>query len=323
MATPCEIVFIDECNFVNYGRRFFIDEGDEAEDEEEYDISQTDSSDFSSDFSEQEDTSSSEEESPIPTSVSGRRRKKSTKKQATKKPNGKQSADKKGKVGGKKNKFLTKTELDELTDKLKDKRPVCWSFVSEKLGKQPVINHSEAHRYVIEYILDKRYSELRHFVDHMYSSYILSRLCNDWPRGSLNESIVTAIGKDFCHGLRMSFWDFGFHTTAHKNNQVHLALFDCLLIPNRPIFRHRCVITRQCRPCIYYANSVSTFQPLLVGDLVFKINPGLMYNAGLRIRFVWPIYRPSSHKGLNLRVASVFSRSLASYMFSHAGFIGS
>ena len=158
MATPCEIVFIDECNFVNYGSRFFTDEGDEAEDEEEYEISETDSSDFSSDFSEQEDTSSSEEESPIPTtSVSGRRRKKSTKKQATKKPQGKQAAHKKGKVGGKKNKFLTKTELEELTDKLKDKRPVCWSFVSEKLGKQPVINHSEAHRYVIEYILDKRY----------------------------------------------------------------------------------------------------------------------------------------------------------------------
>lgn len=152
---------------------------------------------------------------------------------------------------------------------------------------------------------------------------ILSRPCNDWPRGSLNESIFTAIGEDFCHGLRMSFWDFGFPNTAHKYNQAHLALFDCLLIPNRPIFRHRCVIKRQCRPCIYYANSVSTFQPLLVGDLVFKINPGLMYNAGLRIRFVWPIYRPSSHKGLNLRVASVFSRSLASYMFSHAGFIGS
>ena len=41
---------------------------------------------------------------------------------------------------------------------------------------------------------------------------------------------------------------------------------------------------RQCRPSIYYANSVSTFQPLLVGDLVFKINPGPMYNAGLRIQ---------------------------------------
>ena len=136
MATPCEIVFIDECNFVNYGRRFFIDEGDEAEDEEEYEISEIDSSDFSSDFSEQEDTSSPGEESPIPTSVSGRRRKKSTKKQATKKPRGKQAADKKGKVGGKKNKFLTKTELDGLTDKLKDRRPLCWSFVSE----QPVIS---------------------------------------------------------------------------------------------------------------------------------------------------------------------------------------
>ena len=142
MATPCEIVFIHECNFVNDGRRFFILEGDEAEDEEEYEISETDSSDFSSEL----DTSSSEEESPIPTSVSGRRRKKSTKKKATKQPRGKQAADKKGKVGGKKNKFLTKTELDELTDKLKHKRPVCWSFVSEKLGKQPVINHSEAHR---------------------------------------------------------------------------------------------------------------------------------------------------------------------------------
>lgn len=48
-------------------------------------ISETGSGDFSSEFSEQEDTSSSEEESPIPSSVSGRRRKKSTKKQSTKK----------------------------------------------------------------------------------------------------------------------------------------------------------------------------------------------------------------------------------------------
>ena len=95
---------------------------------------------------------------------------------------------------------------------------------------------------------------------------ILSRPCNDWPSGSLNESIFTAIGEDFCHGLRMSFWSFGFHATVHKINQAHLALFDCLLIPNRPSFRHRCDIKRQCRPSIYYANSVSTFQLLLVGD---------------------------------------------------------
>ena len=39
--------------------------------------------------------------------VPGRRPKKSTKKQTTKKPRGKQTADKRGKVRGKKNKFLT------------------------------------------------------------------------------------------------------------------------------------------------------------------------------------------------------------------------
>ena len=54
-----EIVFVEECNFVNDGRRFFIDE----KDEEEYEISETDLSDFSSEFSEREDTSSSEKES--------------------------------------------------------------------------------------------------------------------------------------------------------------------------------------------------------------------------------------------------------------------
>ena len=53
-----EIVFVEECNFVNDDRRFFIDE----KDEEEYEISETDLSDFSSEFSEQEDTSSSEKE---------------------------------------------------------------------------------------------------------------------------------------------------------------------------------------------------------------------------------------------------------------------
>jgi len=72
----------------------------DAKDEEEYEISETGSSDFSSEFSEQE-------ESPI-TSVPGRRRKKSTKKQTTKKPRGKQATDKRGKVRAKKNKFLTK-----------------------------------------------------------------------------------------------------------------------------------------------------------------------------------------------------------------------
>ena len=98
MATPCEIVFIDECNFVNDGRRFFIHEGDEAEDEEEYEISETDSSDFSSEL----DTSSSEEESPIPTSVSGRRRKKGRKRKLPKNPVENKQQIRKGKLEGRK-----------------------------------------------------------------------------------------------------------------------------------------------------------------------------------------------------------------------------
>ena len=102
MATPCEIVFIDECNFVNYGRRFFIDEGDEAEDEEEYEISEIGSSDFLSDFPEQEDTSSPKEESPIPTSVSGQRRKKVRKSKQPKNPEENKQQIRKGKLEGRK-----------------------------------------------------------------------------------------------------------------------------------------------------------------------------------------------------------------------------
>ncbi|CAB3985839.1 Hypothetical predicted protein [Paramuricea clavata] len=37
--------------------------------------------------------------------------------------------------------------------------------------------------------------------------------------------------------------------------------------------RHR----RSKRPCVYYANSTATFQLLLEGDLVFKLNPGPEY----------------------------------------------
>ena len=97
-----EIVFVEECNFVNDGRRFFIDE----KDEEEYEIPETDLSDFSREFSEQEDTSSSEKES-----FQAGARKKVRKSKLPKKTRGKQTADKRGKVRGKKNKFLTKTEL--------------------------------------------------------------------------------------------------------------------------------------------------------------------------------------------------------------------
>ena len=110
-------------------------------------------------------------------------------------------------------------------------------------------------------------------LDFKPSGRILSQSSNDWPCMSSKESILTAEREGFGHGLRMSC-SVGFHAMAHKNNQVHLALFGCLSIPSRSRLRHGCNIRRKSRPCIYHANSVSTFQPLLVGDLVFKINPG-------------------------------------------------
>ena len=45
---------------------------------------------------------------------------------------------------------------------------MCWNFVSERLGKQHVMQVYESHRKLIEQILDDRYSELRNLVDHMY-----------------------------------------------------------------------------------------------------------------------------------------------------------
>ena len=44
-----------------------------------------------------------------------------------------------------------------------------------------------------------------------------------------------------------------------------------------PTFRRRLSIRRHKRhkrPCIYYSGSSATFHPLLIGDLVFKLNPG-------------------------------------------------
>ena len=58
------------------------------------------------------------------------------------------------------------------------------------------------------------------------------------------------------------------------NNSADYAFFVCFVRPVRPRFLRLRKVRRQSRPCIYYANTVSTFQPLLEGDLVFKLNPG-------------------------------------------------
>ena len=50
----------------------------------------------------------------------------------------------------------------------------------------------------------------------------------------------------------------------------------CLVyIPaNYPIFFRRPRIRRYRCPCAYYSNTSASFHPLLIGDLVFKLNPG-------------------------------------------------
>ena len=56
---------------------------------------------------------------------------------------------------------------------------------------------------------------------------------------------------------------------SHHNNA-------CLVyIPaNYPIFFRRPRIRRYRCPCAYYSNTSASFHPLLIGDLVFKLNPG-------------------------------------------------
>lgn len=69
-------------------------------------------------------------------------------------------------------KALTKKELDDLCSKLEGKRPMCWTFVSERFANQHVTKHYETHRKLIREILDGRYNELRDLVNHMFSFYI-------------------------------------------------------------------------------------------------------------------------------------------------------
>ena len=70
-----------------------------------------------------------------------------------------------------KGKALTLKEVDDLVQKLDEKRPMCWDFVSEALKNQYVVKHYKTDRELIHEILDRKYNELRDLVLHMYSSY--------------------------------------------------------------------------------------------------------------------------------------------------------
>lgn len=86
--------------------------------------------------------------------------------------------------GKKKPKTLTHKDLDDLGNKLEAKRPMCWNYVSEKLGKQYVVKHYETHGELIKEILDNRYNKLRDLVHHMFSHYIqlISEIANDFKK---------------------------------------------------------------------------------------------------------------------------------------------
>ena len=93
-------------------------------------------------------------------------------------------ASRKQQPGKKKLKALTHKDLDNLGNKLEAKRPMCWNYVSEKLGKQYVVKHYETHGELIKEILDDRYNKLPDLVHYMFSHYIqlISEIVNDFKK---------------------------------------------------------------------------------------------------------------------------------------------
>ena len=61
---------------------------------------------------------------------------------------------------------------------------------------------------------------------------------------------------------------------ASMNNTAGYAFSVSFVRPVSPRFLWLCKARRESLPCIYYANTLSTFQPLLERDLVFKLNLG-------------------------------------------------
>lgn len=111
------------------------------------------------------------------------------------------------------------------------------------------------------------------FSEHVYSgrSLNVSSCCRQiWKA---QELLSTAERWVFTYGLQVTSWFYA-NGIVSTNNSADYAFFICFVRLVRPRFLQLCKVRRQSRPCIYYANTVSTFQPLLEGHLVFKLNPG-------------------------------------------------
>ena len=90
------------------------------------------------------------------------------------------------------------------------------------------------------------------------------------------------------------FWTLPLESSSHDgwslnnntNDGGHCVLFTWALKPSAVVYRTRFRIRRHMCPCLYYSNSTSTFHPLLIGDLVFKLNPGPVNGTIPTISFV-------------------------------------
>ena len=111
------------------------------------------------------------------------------------------------------------------------------------------------------------------FSDYVYSGRSLnvsSRCRQIWKTQVV---LSTAERWVFTCGLQVTSWFYA-NGTVSTNNSADYAFFVCFVRSVRPRFLRLRNARRQSHPCIYYANTVSTFQPLLEGDLVFKLNLG-------------------------------------------------
>ena len=90
------------------------------------------------------------------------------------------------------------------------------------------------------------------------------------------------------------FWTLPLESSSHDgwslnnntNDGGHCVLFTWALKPSAVVYRTRFRIRRHMCPCLYNSNSTSTFHPLLIGDLVFKLNPGPVNGTIPTISFV-------------------------------------
>ena len=107
-------------------------------------------------------------------------------------------------------------------------------------------------------------------------AYFVARLwlflrCSEDPLSLGSLTIVVCPMNNSCNftgNYELSFWSWNDIIT--QTNEAPVLKY----ITARPLFQRRRKIRRHRRPWAYYSNTTATFHDLLIGDLVFKLNPG-------------------------------------------------